>query len=362
MSEQTSPTKLNENFNNSTELTTTGQQRSEESSEMPSLNSNSRKLPEDYQKMSDNSSIQYEFFSGSTRTWQSTESSTCRYISDSTARGCPHAIGVYRARREVTTADRATQGPSKQQSAYQNLYKRPQPQTFDSAVCATCGRAGHHRNACKYFMNTMCNKTQFDWADSPIGEAWQREGYDKFTIGVRLRNYPVATNAQQKMPANFVYPTEEDNIGQDLPGKFQKTAHSSPPKGNGGYVYNKLTHKKSKDRKKKIKCKSMTTYVMASIFTNTDDYVSVRPTQTTTTVDSSRRSPQEAAQIAEVNLVLTNTTQPKDPNTDRARANKVKTVEATALLDSRLTLIPLSNAKIPLASHLNSCTSCIADE
>jgi hypothetical protein len=32
---------------------------------------------------------QYEFFSGSTRTGQSTESSTCRYISDSTARGCP---------------------------------------------------------------------------------------------------------------------------------------------------------------------------------------------------------------------------------------------------------------------------------
>ena len=36
MSEQTSPTNLNDNFNNSTELTTTGQQRSEESSEMPS--------------------------------------------------------------------------------------------------------------------------------------------------------------------------------------------------------------------------------------------------------------------------------------------------------------------------------------
>ena len=279
---------------------------------------------------------QYEFFSGSTRTGQSTESSTCRYISDSTARGCPHAIGVYRARREVTTADRATPGPSKQQATYQDLYKRSQPQTYASAVCATCGRAGHHRNACKYFMNTMCNNTQFDWADSPIGEAWQREGYDKFTIGVQLRNYPVATNAQQKMPANFVYPTEEDNIGQDLPGKFQKTAHIPPPKGNGGYVYNKLTHDKSKDKKKKPKCKSMTTHVMASMFTNTDDYVSVRLTlsQTTTTVDSSTRSPQEAAQIAEVNLVLSNTTQPKDPNTDRARANKVKTVEATALLDS----------------------------
>ena len=142
---------------------------------------------------------QYECFSGSTRTGQSTESSTCRYISDSTARGCPHAIGVYRARREVTISDRATPGPSRQQAAYQDLYKRSQPQASAAAVCATCGRAGHHRNACKYFMNPMCNNTQFDWADSPIGEAWQREGYDKFTIGVQLRNYPVATNAQQKL-------------------------------------------------------------------------------------------------------------------------------------------------------------------
>ena len=278
---------------------------------------------------------QYEFFSGSTRTGQSTESSSCRYISDSTARGCPHAIGVYRARREVTTSDRATPGPSKKQATYQDLYKRGQPATYGPQVCATCGRAGHHRNVCKYFMNTMCNNTHFDWADSPIGEAWSREGYEKFTIGVQLRNYPMALNTQGKMPADWVYPTEEDNIVQDLPGKFQKTVHTPTPTHTGKYVYNKLTHDKSKDKKKKPKCKSLTTHILASMFTNTDDYVPVRLTlsQTTTTVDSSMRNPREAARTAAGDLEKPRTL-PTDPNTDRVKANKRKTVEATALLDS----------------------------
>ena len=119
----------------------------------------------------------------------------------------PYGDGVYRSYRKSTTESRATPGPSKQH----------QSQNDKKGLCETCGRTGHVREYCNYFMNPMCNNTQFKWKESLIGAAWKREGYDKFTIGVLLQNYPMAANIRGTMPVNFSYATEEDYIGQDLP-------------------------------------------------------------------------------------------------------------------------------------------------
>ena len=111
-------------------------------------------------------------------------------------------------------------------TAYADIYNRgPRPQTEQKPICATCGRPGHHRNDCHYFMNDMCNNTHEAWEDSGIGMAWLREGHSHFKPGVKLQNYNMATNTKGKMPPNWVYPTEEDKVGQDLPAKYQKTSH-----------------------------------------------------------------------------------------------------------------------------------------
>ena len=54
----------------------------------------------------------YMFFSGSTKAGQDVRSNTNHHVSDSTLRGCPHAIAVDRSYRESTTESRATPGPS----------------------------------------------------------------------------------------------------------------------------------------------------------------------------------------------------------------------------------------------------------
>ena len=59
----------------------------------------------------------------------------------------------------------------------------------------------------------------------------------------------MATNARGKMPDGWIYPTEEDNIVQDLPSKYEKTGRDVGPGNRKKYVYNPATHDKSKDQK-----------------------------------------------------------------------------------------------------------------
>lgn len=103
-------------------------------------------------------------------------------------------------------------------------------------------------------MNDMCNNTHESWEDSAVGMAFKREGYSHFRPGVQLQNYRLSTDARGVMPVGFRCPTEEDNIGQDLPGKYQKTSHYIPTPGKTPYKWSRETHDKSKDLKKKPKC------------------------------------------------------------------------------------------------------------
>ena len=312
----------------------------------------------------------FEFFSGSTKGGQSLYSCGNSAISDSTLQGDRFAIGIYRGYRESTTAYRMTPGPAKQ-ATYADLYnKAPKPQNEPKPNCATCGRHGHHRQDCHYFMNSMCNNTQMAWEDSAVGMAWKRQGYSHFRPGVKLDNYSMATNVKGKMPVGWAYPTEEDNIGQDLPGKYQKTGHQVQQPYKGKYKYDRATHDKSKDLQRKPRCNSAPRHILASMTSvHTNEYVpvTITLTQITRTGDGLTQNRMGGAQTRKGNQL---TPKPSDqhgpqqlstglgPN-QATKIKDTKVVHTTALLDTGSLAGDFINAKVLRelggAHHLRSC-------
>ena len=300
--------------------------------------------------------LQYMFFSGSTKQGQNVHSSTNTHISDSTARGCRHAIGVYAAYRQSTTEYRMTPGPSKP-ATYADLYNRSKPQGTSKPTCATCGRVGHPREACRYFMNDMCNNTHESWEDSAVGMAFKREGYPHFRPHVKLQNYRMSTDERGVMPVGWRYPTEEDNIGQDLPGKYQKTTHHGHAPSKGPYKYDRATHDKSKDLKKKPRCETPSRYIIASMTpVHTNEYipVSISLTQTMREDDG---CPKNRKGVAPTPRERVSYQEPRSrrkldqlsTGSGRNRVTESKTgkiVRATALLDTGSLAGDFINAKV----------------
>ena len=234
-----------------------------------------RRLISTAQKWGGRAGSAFEFFSGSTKGGQNLISCPNTHISDSTARGCRFAIGVYSANRTSTSAYQLNLGAGKQ-ATYSDNYNRSKPQNELKYVCATCGRLGHQRNDCRYFMNNLCNNTQHPWEDSVMGMAWKREGHAHFRPGVKLQNFSIATDKRGQMP------TEGDTSGHHPPGKYQKIIHQRSEPSKGPYTYNRATHDKSKDLSKKQRCETITPqHIIASMTTvHTDEYVPVTITLT----------------------------------------------------------------------------------
>ena len=106
---------------------------------------------------------------------------------------------------------------------YAELYHRGlRTPTVPKLLCETCGRSGHHRNDCHYFMNDMCNNTHKSWEDSAVVMASKRKGHFHFKPGVKLHNCNMATNTKGKMLVNWAYPKEEDNIVTTYRGSIRR--------------------------------------------------------------------------------------------------------------------------------------------
>lgn len=172
-------------------------------------------------KWADARGLNYIFFSESNKQGQNTHSCTNTHVTDSTARGYKHAIGVYAAYTQLSTNYR-----------------------------------------------------------------FKREGYSHFRPHVKPQNYRMSTDERDVMPVGWGYPTVEDNIGQDLLGKYQKTSQYGPNQRKFPYIYDRLTHDKSKDLKKKPKCEKSPRYVIASMTpVHTNEYVPVSISLTQTMRD-----------------------------------------------------------------------------